>query len=55
MLVSSGLVITMADLTPPDEKKDLKYGDVKDVYDVESSPVYDESGPVEFQEKKELR
>jgi hypothetical protein len=43
------------DVTPPDEKKAYPHGDVKGEYDVETAPVYDDSGPVEFAEKKELK
>ena len=45
----------MADLTPPDEKKDFNHGDFKEQYDIETAPIYDDSGPVEFEEKKELK
>lgn len=45
----------MADVYPMDDKRVLKHGDIKDEVDVESSPVYDEDGPVEFAEKADLR
>jgi len=45
-----------------DEKKVGGYGDahqrrssVKGSIDVETVPIYDDQGPVEFEEKKELR
>ncbi|KAK5109350.1 hypothetical protein LTR62_007119 [Meristemomyces frigidus] len=39
-----------------DEKKHGAFGDVKNDYDVETvTTVYDEAGPIEFEEKKELR
>lgn len=41
--------------TAYDEKGLKQHGEDKGVYDVETVPVYDSAGPVEFEEKKDLR
>lgn len=38
-----------------DAGKKAEYGESKQGFDVESVPVFDDDGPVEFEEKAELR
>lgn len=38
-----------------DDEKNAPYGDDKKQVDVVSVPIYDQDGPVEFEEKQELR
>ena len=45
----------MADISPVDNEKGFKNGEPKQVVDVQSVPAFDENGPVEFEEKAELR
>jgi hypothetical protein len=48
----------MADVAPAYEEEEKKVGyyeSVKGDYNVEAVPVYDDAGPVEFAEKRELR
>jgi len=45
----------MADFSDIIDEKRVRHSDIKDDYDVETAPIYDEDGPVEFAEKKDLR
>lgn len=48
-------LFTMAELSQIVDEKQIKHADIKGDYDVETEPIYDEEGPVEFAEKKDLR
>lgn len=46
---------TMSDVSPVDDEKNIRDGEAKEDIDIQSVPVYDDAGPVEFAEKAELR